>query len=195
VRDWRSAGGLASGGGSRRSRAKSSRLPRGGGSLFTFSLSFSLTAMFPPTSLFPVRYSGGVANLMRIRVRSMLRVPSVAASARLSGQHTSTRIVTMGKAVSIGLLGITAHAVLNPLHLDTHELDNVGTANVSNEPRGYISFAELRHHKSRSSLWILINGIVYDVTAILSSHPGGAGPLLKHAGSDATWAYHPCTQL
>lgn len=149
--------------------------------------------MFPPTSSFSVRYAGELANLMRSRIRSTaLRVPSAAAaSARRSSQHASIQFLTIGKAVSIGLLGVTAHAVLNPLHLDTHEPENIGTTNVSNEPRGYISYAELRRHTNRSSLWVLINGIVYDVTAILSSHPGGTGPLLKHAGSDATKAFMP----
>ncbi|SRR6266702_3679799 len=69
---------------------------------------FSLTAMSPQTSLFPLRYAGGVANLMRSRMRSIptvpLRVPS-AANARLSGRHASPRFLTMGKAVSMGLLG------------------------------------------------------------------------------------------
>lgn len=73
----------------------------------------SLTAMFPPqTSFFSVRYAGAKANLLRARMRSiptaalLLRVPSVAANARLSGQHASIRFLTIGTTVSIGLLGI-----------------------------------------------------------------------------------------
>lgn len=78
--------------------------------------------MFPPTSLFPVRYVGEVANLMRSRVRSIptaaLRVPSAAAAsanARLSGQHASTRFLTIGKAVSMGLLGVVRTCIHIPL--------------------------------------------------------------------------------
>jgi len=56
-------------------------------------------------------------------------------------------------------------------------------------PRRYVSYAELQRHANRSSLWVLISGIVYDVTSLLSSHPGGTGPLLKYAGKDATYAY------
>jgi cytochrome b involved in lipid metabolism len=56
-------------------------------------------------------------------------------------------------------------------------------------PRRYVSYAELQRHANRSSLWVLISGIVYDVTSLLSSHPGGTGPLLKYAGKDATYVY------
>ncbi|KAH9049132.1 FMN-dependent dehydrogenase-domain-containing protein [Lactarius hengduanensis] len=150
--------------------------------------------MSPQTSLFPLRCAGGVANLMRSRTRLVLTVPlriPSAANARSSGRHASTRFLTIGRAVSMGLLGVTVHAIFNPLRLDTHEPENVGTANASDEPQGSVSFAELQRHKSQSSPWILISGIVYDVTAILSSHPGGAGPLLKHAGNDATKAFMP----
>ncbi|KAI9448122.1 FMN-dependent dehydrogenase-domain-containing protein [Lactarius indigo] len=159
------------------------------------SLPFSLTAMSPQTSLFSLRCAGEVVNLMRFRMRSVfaipLRVPSSAANARSSGRHASTRFLTMGGAVSMGLLGVTAHSIFNPLHLDTHEPENVGTANTSDKPRSSVSYAELQRHANQSSPWILISGIVYDVTAILSSHPGGAGPLLKHAGNDATKAFMP----
>ena len=82
----------------------------------------SLTAMFPPqTSFFSVRYAGAKANLLRARMRSiptaalLLRVPLVAANARLSGQHASIRFLTMGKAVSIGLLGIVRVYIPHPL--------------------------------------------------------------------------------
>jgi L-lactate dehydrogenase (cytochrome) len=62
------------------------------------------------------------------------------------------------------------------------------TGSASEKPRGGVSYAELQRHTTRSSLWVLINGIVYDLTAFLSSHPGGTDPLLKYAGKDATWA-------
>jgi hypothetical protein len=77
--------------------------------------------MFPQTSLFHPRYAGGVANLMRSRMRSIptvaLRVPS-AANARLSGGHyASTHFLTIGKAVSMGLLGIVRVYIHIPLSL------------------------------------------------------------------------------
>jgi cytochrome b involved in lipid metabolism len=69
---------------------------------------------------------------------------------------------------------------------DTQVAEAEGTAE---KPRRYVSYAELQRHTTLSSLWVLINGVVYDLTAFLSSHPGGTGPLLKYAGKDATWVH------
>ena len=76
------------------------------------------------------------------------------------------------------------HAVFNPLHLDMVNTEVVGGG--PDEPRSQVPYAELQRHASRSSLWVLISGIVYDMTSLLDSHPGGTGPLLKYAGKDAT---------
>ena len=37
--------------------------------------------------------------------------------------------------------------------------------------------------------WIVVKGRVYDVTAYVDDHPGGAA-ILKHAGGDATAGFH-----
>ena len=66
--------------------------------------------------------------------------------------------------------------------------DTEVVAPVADEPRGPVSYAELQRHTNSSSIWVLIGGIVYDVTSLLSSHPGGTGPLFKYAGKDATLA-------
>lgn len=52
-----------------------------------------------------------------------------------------------------------------------------------------ITSNELAEHKSKESCWLAIYGKVYDVTNFLEEHPGGAGLLLKSAGTDATSAY------
>ena len=77
---------------------------------------------------------------------------------------------------------------MDPLHLDMSDEKIVASENASDEPRN-VSYAELQRHTNRSSLWVLIGGIVYDVTSLLSSHPGGTGPLFKYAGKDATYVY------
>jgi L-lactate dehydrogenase (cytochrome) len=69
---------------------------------------------------------------------------------------------------------------------DTHVAE---AGSSSEKSRGYVSYTELQGHTTLSSLWVVINGIVYDLTVFLSSHPGGTGPLLKYAGKDATWAH------
>ena len=43
--------------------------------------------------------------------------------------------------------------------------------------------AEVAKHNSQKSCWIVLESNVYDVTTFLSLHPGGAGILLKQAGT------------
>jgi cytochrome b involved in lipid metabolism len=59
---------------------------------------------------------------------------------------------------------------------------------------------EVRRHTSDESLWIVIDGDVYDVTGFIQQHPGGADRLREWAGKDATIAFRdarhgPLTQL
>ncbi|KAL2179156.1 FMN-dependent dehydrogenase-domain-containing protein [Thermothelomyces heterothallicus CBS 202.75] len=53
-----------------------------------------------------------------------------------------------------------------------------------------ISPSELSSHNTLSSLWIAIDGLVYDLTEFAPTHPGGLSVLLEHAGKDGTEAYH-----
>lgn len=46
-----------------------------------------------------------------------------------------------------------------------------------------IDGAEVAKHNSKKSCWIVIDSKVYDVTAFLSKHPGGAAIILKQAGT------------
>jgi len=43
--------------------------------------------------------------------------------------------------------------------------------------------AEVAKHNGQKSCWIVLESNVYDVTTFLSLHPGGAGILLKQAGT------------
>ncbi|KAL5467687.1 hypothetical protein EMCRGX_G031950 [Ephydatia muelleri] len=50
-----------------------------------------------------------------------------------------------------------------------------------------ITWEEVKKHNSAKSLWVVINGKVYDVTEFAASeHPGGDEVLLEHAGTDST---------
>ncbi|KAI8960108.1 FMN-dependent dehydrogenase-domain-containing protein [Daldinia sp. FL1419] len=52
-----------------------------------------------------------------------------------------------------------------------------------------VSVAEVSQHNSQEDLWLVIDGVVYDLSEFVLEHPGGAGVLLEHAGRDATAAY------
>ena len=45
---------------------------------------------------------------------------------------------------------------------------------------------EIEQHNSKDSAWIVVKGRVYDCTAFLKAHPGGAESILIMAGQDAT---------
>ncbi len=48
------------------------------------------------------------------------------------------------------------------------------------------SLDQVSKHNSRSNLWIIIEGNVYDCTRFLDEHPGGEEVILELAGMDAT---------
>lgn len=57
-----------------------------------------------------------------------------------------------------------------------------------------ISQEELAQHNTRNSLWMAVDGNVYDLTAYMVRHPGGISKLFEGAGQDATELfqyYHP----
>jgi cytochrome b involved in lipid metabolism len=48
------------------------------------------------------------------------------------------------------------------------------------------TWEEIEQHNDDKSLWVVIHGVVYDVTNYALEHPGGIGILLEHAGIDGT---------
>jgi hypothetical protein len=48
---------------------------------------------------------------------------------------------------------------------------------------------EIRRHRDAQSIWLVIDGDVYDVTGWIEQHPGGAERLREWAGKDATAAF------
>jgi cytochrome b involved in lipid metabolism len=48
------------------------------------------------------------------------------------------------------------------------------------------SLEEIAKHTTPSSLWLVVDNKVYDVTSFFEDHPGGKKPLLKYAGKDCT---------
>lgn len=45
---------------------------------------------------------------------------------------------------------------------------------------------EVNKHTTKQDCWIVIRGIVYDVTDFLKIHPGGSNIMISVAGEDAT---------
>lgn len=48
------------------------------------------------------------------------------------------------------------------------------------------SQSDVRKHSSQESAWIIVHGHVYDATAFLKDHPGGADSILINAGTDCS---------
>jgi predicted heme/steroid binding protein len=68
-------------------------------------------------------------------------------------------------------------------------VDRVGRRRVTNDGSFVTLVDLLRHNDARHGWWIAISGRVYDVTAFVDRHPGGAQILRAHAGLDATAAF------
>jgi len=57
---------------------------------------------------------------------------------------------------------------------------------VSDKVSREITIDELRKHDTEKEPWFVVNGEVYDGTAFLEGHPGGATSIIGAAGQDAT---------
>jgi len=51
------------------------------------------------------------------------------------------------------------------------------------------SAAQVAAHCTRDDVWVVIRGLVYDVTPFVDDHPGG-DEILKHAGGDASVGFY-----
>lgn len=49
-----------------------------------------------------------------------------------------------------------------------------------------INLSQVSLHKSKKDCWIVVNGMVLDVTKFLDEHPGGDEVILELAGKDVT---------
>ncbi|CAG9582967.1 unnamed protein product [Danaus chrysippus] len=52
-----------------------------------------------------------------------------------------------------------------------------------------ITIEEVKKHKRKNSVWMIIHDDVYDVTSFLHEHPGGEESLLDFAGKDGSQAF------
>jgi cytochrome b involved in lipid metabolism len=54
---------------------------------------------------------------------------------------------------------------------------------------GTYTMAEVATHNNASSCWSVVGGVVYDLTAWVKKHPGGAQAILSICGKDGTQAF------
>ncbi|KAF4739431.1 hypothetical protein FOZ63_000570, partial [Perkinsus olseni] len=67
-----------------------------------------------------------------------------------------------------------------------YELGPLGSGGVSApEPAGYTE-EEVAKHNTKDDCWIIVNGMVYNVTDWLPHHPGGEAVIMQYAGKDAS---------
>jgi cytochrome b involved in lipid metabolism len=59
---------------------------------------------------------------------------------------------------------------------------------VGAAPRRFTA-AEVSQHCTRDSLWLIIDGRVYDVTTYVDQHPGGDA-IFRNAGRDSSAGFH-----
>ncbi len=65
------------------------------------------------------------------------------------------------------------------------------TVTETEDPDGAVTFTmeEIAKHADKESCYSAIDGKVYDLTAWMEKHPGGAGNILKICGKDGTAAF------
>lgn len=54
------------------------------------------------------------------------------------------------------------------------------------QDRKAYTMEEVRKHATEESVWLAVDGKVYDVTKFIKAHPGGRLPIMEVAGLDAT---------
>jgi len=52
--------------------------------------------------------------------------------------------------------------------------------------KNYIPKQDVAKHNTPESCWLIVTGVIYDVTEFLEDHPAGKDAILRHAGQDAT---------
>lgn len=60
-------------------------------------------------------------------------------------------------------------------------------------PEKEYSMEEVKKHNKKDDLWIVVKGVVLDVTNWLDEHPGGPQALFSHMGRDATEGMCTCS--
>jgi cytochrome b involved in lipid metabolism len=104
-----------------------------------------------------------------------------------SFRFTTNSLFLIPAAITVSALTLTAACDHKPLDKETNSNAVSGPGAAS--PLVDYTVADVAAHNSASDCWIIMNGKVYNVTAFLSSHPGGTRAISRLCGQDATTAF------
>ena len=86
----------------------------------------------------------------------------------------------------------SAGPVMNGDKADPGKVDKPNEPAEFKVPEKEFTMEEVQKHNKKDDLWIVVKGIVLDVTNWLDEHPGGPQALFSHMGRDATEGKLPC---
>jgi cytochrome b involved in lipid metabolism len=49
---------------------------------------------------------------------------------------------------------------------------------------------QVAKHNTKSDLWVIVDGNVYDVSSFVDEHPGGVNAIMRHGGGDSSAGFH-----
>lgn len=100
---------------------------------------------------------------------------SLANAARSPSSAKAYPWLALVAAATIGYQSLSSKVAL-----DEHHEDKLGKSLKT------IEASQIAQHTTSESCWIVIDGLVWDVTEWLEAHPGGNELILEHAGKDVT---------
>ena len=69
---------------------------------------------------------------------------------------------------------------------DPGKVDKAKNVSEFKIPETEYTMDEVKKHNKKDDLWIVVKGVVFDLTNWLDEHPGGPQALFSHMGKDAT---------
>ena len=106
-----------------------------------------------------------------------------------------TGALTVVAAILAGLLAIGAIAatiVVGHSGAEAAWSDRLGPAPEAPAPAASpaaFTLADVAAHATADDCWSVVNGVIYDLTAWIAEHPGGAAAIESMCGQDATSAF------
>ncbi|KAI4142441.1 MAG: hypothetical protein L6R39_004935 [Caloplaca ligustica] len=112
-----------------------------------------------------------------------------AASSTSSSSSSTAKAPSVGGQKQAEQAQKSAGPVMKGANADSKDPGKVSKPNDPVEfkvPEKEYSMEEVQKHNKKDDLWIVVKGVVLDVTNWLDEHPGGPQALFSHMGRDAT---------